>query len=60
MFLGSSASRSEVGFPDQRVNVPVVLLAIDRYFFTGTRPTMYENLNASLSVAERKCQRLPV
>lgn len=45
----------EAGFLGQKVNVPVILLNIARNFFTGTRPTVHENLNSSLSVAEREC-----
>ena len=44
--------RSRVSGPEG--NAPVILLGNARNFFTGTRPTMHENLKSSLSVAERE------
>lgn len=45
-------SEIEVGFLDYSVNTPVILLAVARYFFSGTRPTMHENVYFSPSVTK--------
>ena len=48
----------EVEFLGHSVNTPVILLAIASYFFTGTRPAVWENVCLSHRVTDREGRSL--